>query len=88
MAKEITRSRHPNWRACACAGRIDRLDDGPGGRRQLLDYKTSSVESLKKRVREPLEDSQLAFYAALLGAGRHAGRCVSGGGRRQGAGGD
>ena len=50
-------------------GRLDRLDDGPGGRRQLLDYKTSSVESLKKRVREPLEDSQLAFYAALLGAG-------------------
>ena len=34
-----------------------------------MDYKTSSVESLKKRVREPLEDSQLAFYAALLGAG-------------------
>lgn len=49
-------------------GRIDRLDAGPGGRRQLLDYKTSSVESLKKRVRDPLEDSQLAFYAALLGS--------------------
>lgn len=50
-------------------GRIDRLDAGPGGRQQLLDYKTSSVDGLKKRVREPLEDSQLAFYAALLGAG-------------------
>lgn len=50
-------------------GRIDRLDHGPGGGRQLLDYKTSSVDSLKKRVREPLEDTQLAFYVALLGAG-------------------
>ncbi len=49
-------------------GRIDRLDHGPQGRRQLLDYKTSSVASLRQRVREPMEDTQLAFYAALLGA--------------------
>lgn len=49
-------------------GRIDRLDHQRGGARQLLDYKTSAVDSLRQRVRDPLEDTQLAFYAALLGA--------------------
>jgi ATP-dependent helicase/nuclease subunit B len=48
-------------------GRIDRLDRGPAGVRQVLDYKTSSTTALKERVRDPLEDTQLAFYAALLG---------------------
>ena len=33
----------------------------------MLDYKTGNAEALKKKVREPLEDTQLAFYAALLG---------------------
>ena len=49
-------------------GRIDRLDHGPAGARQVLDYKTSNTAVLKERVRDPLEDTQLAFYAALLGA--------------------
>ena len=48
-------------------GRIDRLDHGADGQRQLLDYKTGSAEALKKMVRFPLEETQLAFYAALLG---------------------
>ena len=48
-------------------GRIDRLDHGPAGTRQLLDYKTGSAAALAQRVRDPLEDTQLAFYAALLG---------------------
>jgi len=48
-------------------GRIDRIDDGPA-QRALIDYKTSGTEALKKRVRDPLEDTQLAFYAGLLGA--------------------
>ena len=47
--------------------RIDRLGDGPGGPLDVLDYKTSSPQALKDRVGEPLEDTQLAFYAALLG---------------------
>lgn len=49
-------------------GRIDRIDQLGGehrGVRQLLDYKTASVASLRERVKEPLEDTQLAFYAAL-----------------------
>lgn len=50
-------------------GRLDRIDDGPAGRIQVLDYKTGSVQTLKEKARQPLEDVQLAFYATLLGAG-------------------
>jgi ATP-dependent helicase/nuclease subunit B len=51
-------------------GRIDRIDDHPaGGMRQLIDYKTGSLQALKRKVATPLEDTQLAFYAALLGGG-------------------
>ncbi|MEW6704148.1 MAG: PD-(D/E)XK nuclease family protein [Pseudomonadota bacterium] len=45
-------------------GRIDRIDRR-GGVQHLLDYKTVPYDSLRKRVRDPLEDTQLAFYAAL-----------------------
>jgi ATP-dependent helicase/nuclease subunit B len=48
-------------------GRIDRLDHGPDDARQLIDYKTSRAADLRSRVKQPLEDTQLAFYAALLG---------------------
>jgi ATP-dependent helicase/nuclease subunit B len=48
-------------------GRIDRIDDGPA-QRALIDYKTSRRDVLRERVRDPLEDTQLPFYAALLGA--------------------
>jgi ATP-dependent helicase/nuclease subunit B len=50
-------------------GRIDRLDHGPTGASQLLDYKTGSADALARKVKQPLEDTQLAFYAALLGGG-------------------
>ena len=46
-------------------GVIDRIDEVRGGL-QLIDYKTGGVASLKEKVREPLEDTQLAFYAALM----------------------
>jgi len=58
----------PGLPALRLKGRIDRYDRGPAGASQVLDYKTSSTALLKERVREPLEDTQLAFYAALLGA--------------------
>jgi len=48
-------------------GRIDRLDDGPAGRQQLIDYKTGSAQALAAKLRHPLEETQLTFYAALLG---------------------
>ncbi|HET9643494.1 MAG TPA: PD-(D/E)XK nuclease family protein [Burkholderiaceae bacterium] len=49
-------------------GRIDRIDDvRADGRmvRELIDYKTVPLPALRERVRDPLEDTQLAFYAAL-----------------------
>jgi len=47
--------------------RIDRRDGKDGATIELIDYKTGSAEKLKEQVREPLEDTQLAFYAALVG---------------------
>ena len=48
--------------------RVDRLSRGPeAGTAYVLDYKTESVQTSKDRVKNPHEDTQLAFYAALLG---------------------
>jgi ATP-dependent helicase/nuclease subunit B len=48
--------------------RVDRLSRGPmAGTAYVLDYKTESTQASKERVVNPLEDTQLAFYAALLG---------------------
>jgi ATP-dependent helicase/nuclease subunit B len=46
-------------------GRLDRVDEH-GATRVLIDYKTGSVQGLKAKVARPLEDTQLAFYAALM----------------------
>jgi ATP-dependent helicase/nuclease subunit B len=46
-------------------GVIDRIDSLPGQVRELIDYKTGSSLQLKKKVDDPLEDTQLAFYALL-----------------------
>lgn len=45
-------------------GRIDRIDRR-GAVLQLIDYKTGSASALESKVAAPLEDTQLAFYAAL-----------------------
>ncbi len=55
---------HPALRELRLQGRLDRLDDQPG-RRLLLDYKTGSTESIKDKLKRPLEDTQLAVYALL-----------------------
>jgi ATP-dependent helicase/nuclease subunit B len=48
--------------------RVDRLSRGPeAGTAYVLDYKTESTTVSKERVKNPMEDTQLAFYAALLG---------------------
>lgn len=52
-------------RGAGLHGRIDRIDTGPGGRVQLLDYKTGSASRLKDTLKTPLEDTQLMVYAAL-----------------------
>ena len=47
-------------------GRIDRIDSLPDGRVMVLDYKTENSTKTKARAKDPLEDTQMAFYAALL----------------------
>ena len=52
-------------------GRIDRIDRrGRAGAAtlELIDYKTGGAKALKDKVNDRLEDTQLAFYAALVGA--------------------
>lgn len=46
-------------------GRLDRVDHGADGLNLLIDYKTEAQQVTRDRIREPLEDTQLAFYAAL-----------------------
>ena len=46
--------------------RIDRLASGPDAPLFLIDYKTESPTTTRERVKAPLEDTQLVFYAALL----------------------
>jgi ATP-dependent helicase/nuclease subunit B len=48
-------------------GKIDRMDRDAHGRPQLLDYKTEGAEKTRERLKSGAEDTQLAFYAALLG---------------------
>ncbi len=52
--------------AVTLMGRIDRTDTGTGGVAMVLDYKTEPSAKTKERVKNPLEDTQIAFYAALL----------------------
>jgi ATP-dependent helicase/nuclease subunit B len=52
-------------------GRLDRIDQHDSGAAMLIDYKTGSRDKLKQRLRDPLEDTQLAFYAALLTGDSH-----------------
>ncbi|MCM5680959.1 PD-(D/E)XK nuclease family protein [Schlegelella sp. S2-27] len=50
-------------------GKVDRIDTvqaGDGAETLVIDYKTGNIENLKRKQRQPLEDTQLAFYAALL----------------------
>jgi len=47
-------------------GRIDRVDHAADGNAvRLIDYKTQSLSALRRKVSQPLEDTQLAVYAAL-----------------------
>ncbi|MEJ8813416.1 PD-(D/E)XK nuclease family protein [Variovorax ureilyticus] len=47
-------------------GRLDRVDSTPDGRAFVIDYKTESADKTRERVKDPYEDTQLAFYAALF----------------------
>jgi ATP-dependent helicase/nuclease subunit B len=53
----------------ALFGKLDRIDhqDSPEGPIPfVIDYKTEARDKTQARVKQPLEDTQLAFYAALL----------------------
>jgi len=52
--------------ALTLQGRIDRIDDAEGGGLLVMDYKTESEQATRDRMKAPLEDTQLAFYALLL----------------------
>jgi ATP-dependent helicase/nuclease subunit B len=56
----------PEWEGIRLHGRIDRMDHVQGPGLELIDYKTGSAAGLKDKLRQPLEDTQLAFYAALV----------------------
>jgi ATP-dependent helicase/nuclease subunit B len=47
-------------------GRIDRVDSLPNAGRMVIDYKTESLPTTQERVKQAGEDTQLAYYAALL----------------------
>ena len=47
-------------------GKIDRIDQMPDGSRCVIDYKTEASSTTKARINDAGEDTQLAFYAALL----------------------
>ena len=49
-------------------GRIDRIDRDADGTLMVLDYKTEGTGVTSSRLKEPLEDTQLAFYGALVEA--------------------
>ena len=49
-------------------GRIDRIDRAADGTWMLLDYKTGGTAVTSTRLKEPLENTQLAFYGALVDA--------------------
>jgi ATP-dependent helicase/nuclease subunit B len=49
-------------------GQLDRIDVSADGTSMVLDYKTESTSNTTKRLKNPLEDVQLAFYAAVVGA--------------------
>ncbi|KWR86009.1 PD-(D/E)XK nuclease family protein [Cupriavidus sp. IDO] len=74
----------PDGQPIRLNGRIDRLDQGPGGAHAVLDYKTQSATRLKRKVSEVEEDCQLPFYG-LLRADAVGGSWIALEGAREGA---
>ena len=62
---ELTQ-RAGRWKLMGQLDRIDRQDSPEGAIPFVIDYKTESRTRSLDRVKMPLEDTQLAFYAALL----------------------
>jgi ATP-dependent helicase/nuclease subunit B len=56
----------PPWRLYGKLDRIDLQHSPEGQLPVVIDYKTEGRDKTLKRVKDPFEDTQLAFYAALL----------------------
>lgn len=54
------------WRLYGKLDRVDVQDSPEGPIPFVIDYKTESRATTQERLKEPLEDVQLAFYAALM----------------------
>ena len=52
--------------ALTLVGQIDRIDRQADGGVLLIDYKTEPRTTTSQRIRDGVEDTQLAFYAALM----------------------
>ncbi|MEO7010545.1 MAG: PD-(D/E)XK nuclease family protein, partial [Caldimonas sp.] len=63
-------ARPAEWAGIEMHGIVDRVDSVPGDEPvlQLIDYKTGSAQALRELLKRPSEDTQLAFYAALMAA--------------------
>jgi ATP-dependent helicase/nuclease subunit B len=57
---------HTPLGAWQLVGRLDRVDRGADGQTLVIDYKTESRQRTADRIKDGAEDTQLAFYAALL----------------------
>jgi ATP-dependent helicase/nuclease subunit B len=71
VQSEISRERQ--WQGVTLHGRLDRVDRTPEGEALVLDYKTESSARIRARVNDPTEDTQMAFYGALLADDGYAG---------------
>ena len=72
LAGEVELVARPDaWEGVEMHGIVDRVDSVPGGDgpvTHLIDYKTGSAQRLREQMKSPAEDTQLAFYAALMAA--------------------
>ena len=58
-------------------GKLDRIDRDASGQALLIDYKTEPRTTTTDRIKGGQEDTQLAFYAALMEDDRLAGAYVN-----------
>ncbi|PZO19698.1 MAG: exonuclease [Burkholderiales bacterium] len=66
QAEAVMTSTVGPWKLYGKLDRVDAQDSPEGPIPFVIDYKTESRKTTTDRLKEPLEDVQLAFYAALL----------------------
>ncbi|MBA4212741.1 MAG: exonuclease [Polaromonas sp.] len=66
QAEAVMTSTVGPWKLYGKLDRVDAQDSPEGPIPFVIDYKTESRKTTADRLKEPLEDVQLAFYAALL----------------------